>query len=153
MDSYSTDSVCNMPSATVSGTDPTLDLSARSILDDDAILSLYSSSTLALGDSWSLATLLAREPNSTSRTTRQARSTTKSRVHRMVSVLRATLTILLGLCLLQPLQQSPCPLSASRTPTIQSLLWGTLDSPLHLQRPWVRIPRSPFWLDRLRQQM
>ena len=59
MDSNSTDSVCNMPSATVSGTDSTLDLSLMSALDDNAIQSLYSSSTLALGESWSLAALLA----------------------------------------------------------------------------------------------
>ena len=59
MDSNSTDSVCNMPSSTVSGTDSTLDLSLMTTLDDDAILSLYSSSTLALGESWSLAALLA----------------------------------------------------------------------------------------------
>ena len=58
MDSNSTDSVCNIPSATVSGTDSTPDLSLMNILDDDAILGLCSSSTLALGESWSLAALL-----------------------------------------------------------------------------------------------
>ena len=58
MDSDSTDSLCNIPSVTVSGTDSTLDLSSMGTLDDDAIQGLYSSSTLALGESWSLAALL-----------------------------------------------------------------------------------------------
>ena len=48
-----------MPSATVSGTDSTLGLSLMGTLDDSAILSLCSSSTLDLGESWSLSQLLA----------------------------------------------------------------------------------------------
>ena len=55
----STNSTCNMPSATVSGTDSMLGLSLMGTLDDDAIMSLCSSSTLDLGESWSLAALLA----------------------------------------------------------------------------------------------
>ncbi len=58
MDSNPTDSVCNIPSATVSGTDSTLDLSLMGIFDDAAITGLCSSSTLDLGESWSLAALL-----------------------------------------------------------------------------------------------
>ena len=48
-----------MTSATLSGTDSALGLSLMGALDDDAIQSLYSSSTLGFGESWALAALLA----------------------------------------------------------------------------------------------
>lgn len=62
MDSNSINSInstCNLPSATVSGMDSTLGLSLMGTLDDDAIQSLLSSSTLDLGRLWSPTAILA----------------------------------------------------------------------------------------------
>lgn len=59
MNSNSTNSTSNMPSANVSGTGSTLELSLTGILSDEAIKTICSSSTLDHGEPWSFAALLA----------------------------------------------------------------------------------------------